>query len=146
MTNPRDSSQERRASGPSRPSKATGFGAGLHDESEPFSSNESMDRDEFLPVDDETTVASEGTKDYDDREPRSKRRRGRGRGKGKERGGDETEDTVNDDDAIVEVSKNTRIPSWQEAIGTLVAVNMENHQRNPGHGRGQRGRGPRRDR
>jgi hypothetical protein len=28
----------------------------------------------------------------------------------------------------------------------LVATNMENHQRNPSQGRGQRGRGPRRDR
>jgi hypothetical protein len=28
----------------------------------------------------------------------------------------------------------------------MVTVNMENHQRNPGNGRNQRGRGPRRDR
>jgi hypothetical protein len=91
--------------------------------------------------------------DLEDREARPKRRRGRGRGKRRDEDSPEREvsdrdsrEIESDDLSSTEGSRNTRIPSWQEAIGALVATNMENHQRNPGHGRNSRGRGFGRDR
>ena len=105
--------------------------------------------DSFELVDDQVEVEMEP-------ESRPRRRRSRGR-RSEPRSSENTEagsdprDSDEDRDSDIEdsnelVGKNSRIPSWQDAIGTLVAANMENHQRNQSQNRGPRGRGPRRDR
>jgi len=58
-------------------------------------------------------------------------------------------DDIGDDEAESQVDKNSHraIPAWEEAIGYIVAVNMESRAKNPksgpprGRGRGGRGRG-----
>ena len=135
--------------------KPTGFGAGLHDDDDEFGFRDEpilLEQEEFVTVDDDDLDASGSeiaVKDLDDREARPKRRRGRGRGRrsggvADEKG--ERGELDGDEDGSEVVSRNTKIPSWQDAIGTLVATNMENHQRTQSHSRNSRGRGPRRDR
>ena len=139
--------------------KPTGFGAGLHDDDDDFGFRDDpilLEKDGFVLIDDDDPDASGSeieVKDLDDREARPKRRRGRGRGRRSGRVGDEKGErsesgieSDGDEDGGEVVSRNTKIPSWQDAIGTLVATNMENHQRTQSHSRNSRGRGPRRDR
>jgi hypothetical protein len=153
----RDERREMPAHSKSIP-KPTGFGAGLHDDDDFGFRDEPilLEEKEFVLVDDDDLDASGSgieDKDLDDREARPKRRRGRGRGR--RSGGDADEkgerselgiESDGDVDGSEVVSRNTKIPSWQDAIGTLVATNMENHQRTQNHSRNSRGRGPRRDR
>lgn len=138
--------------------KPTGFGAGLHDDDDFGFRDEPilLEQEEFELVDDDDSDASGSeikVKDLDDREARPKRRRGRGRGRRSggvaDEKGERSELGIESDgdvDGSEVVSRNTKIPSWQDAIGTLVATNMENHQRTQSYSRNSRGRGPRRDR
>ena len=129
--------------------KPSGFGAGIHDDEFGFvdDSPEIIDSKEL--VDDQIDV---------DSEPETRPRRRRGRGRRSEprssensdagidpRDSDEDRDSE-DDDSNELIGRNSKIPSWQDAIGTLVTANMENHQRNQSQNRSPRGRGPRRDR
>lgn len=154
-------SSERRPSGAS-PSvaakKPSGFGAGIQDDdSFGFVDDSTEFQDDFVVLD-----ASDGddsgefvSPEISERETRPRRRRGRGK-RPETRGGDapdasvdprESDEDSDDDDSSELIGRNSRIPSWQDAIGTLVATNMENHQRNQSQNRGgQRSRGPRRDR
>ena len=101
------------------------------------------------------TDSDDSSRDLSERESRPRRRRGSGK-RSETRGNenlddaadprDAEEDRDSDDDSSELIGRNSRIPSWQDAIGTLVATNMENHQRNQSQSRGPRGRSPRRDR
>lgn len=156
--NPRTSSRDaahrddRRPASSHRPAKPTGFGAGVHDDDFSFNDEPTIEQDDFLLVDDDLDLPGEKSEvvETEEREARPKRRRGRGRGRRGERSTSENPDRVDSpdsDDVDDEIgARHTKIPSWQETIGTLVATNMENHQRNPNQSRGSRGRGPRRDR
>ena len=150
----RDASPERR---PAIAKKPSGFGAGIQDDDvfgfgdTPAHSSDDFESDDgHIEVDSDSVI----TRDSTEREGRPKRRRGRGR-RSEGKGGDSHDAVIDPRDAADErdnddssdfISKNSRIPSWQDAIGTLVATNMENHQRNQSQNRGPRGRAPRRDR
>ena len=154
----RDAPADRRPQTTSAPKKSSGFGAGIHDDDsfafvdEPIEAHDDFDFvGESAPSDTNEETASE----FGEREARPRRRRGRGRRSGSRTNDSEastdtraTDEDRNeeDDDSSDFISKNSRIPSWQETIGTLVTVNMENHQRNQSQNRQPRGRGPRRDR
>ena len=139
------------------PKKPTAFGSGIHeDDSFEFIENSSEILDDFELADDRVENDSDdsGSRETIEREARPRRRRGRGKRSeirdddadtlaGPE---DLDDDSKSDDDASELIGRNSRIPSWQDAIGTLVATNMENHQRNQSQNRGPRGRSPRRDR
>ncbi len=156
----REGNSERRP-GPSSPSvakKPSGFGEGIHDDDAfEFIDDSPKILDDFDVMDDreETDSDVSGSRDLPERELRPRRRRGRGQ-RSETRGNenadraadprDADDDRDNDDDSSELTGRNSRIPSWQDAIGTLVATNMENHQRNQSQSRGPRGRGPRRDR
>lgn len=139
--------------------KPSGFGAGIQDDDDfGFVDDLHEIEHEFEPVEDVADSDSdiELSRDSTEREGRPRRRRGRGRrsesrstegAEGPSSGRDPIEDRdLEDDDSSEFISRNSRIPSWQDTIGTLVAVNMENHQRNQSSNRPPRGRGPRRDR
>ena len=147
---------DRRPSPSNPPKKTSGFGAGIHDD-DSFAfvedTNESPIDFDFAPSSPSVESDEETVSEFGEREPRPRRRRGRGRRNGPRTNDGEpsTESRANDEDRIEEdddssdfISKNSRIPSWQETIGTLVTVNMENHQRNQSQNRPPRGRGPRR--
>jgi hypothetical protein len=154
----RDAPADRRPPTSSASKKSSGFGAGIHDDDsfafvdEPIEAHDDFDFVvESSPSDTNEEIASE----FGERETRPRRRRGRGRRSGSRTSESEAStDSLSidedrneeDDDSSDFISKNSRIPSWQETIGTLVAVNMENHQRNQSQNRQPRGRGPRRDR
>lgn len=138
--------------------KPSGFGEGIHDEDAfEFIDDSPKILDDFDVMDDlvETDSDDSGLQDLPERESRPRRRRGRGQ-RSETRGNEnldsaaeprvDDEDRDSDDDSGELTGRNSRIPSWQDAIGTLVATNMENHQRNQSQSRGPRGRGPRRDR
>jgi len=154
----RDAPSDRRPAASNPPKKTSGFGAGIQDDDsfafvdEPIESNDDFD---FVQDSQETEPNDETVSEFNDREAVPRRRRGRGRRNGPRSNDSEasTDSRAADDDRNEEdddssdfISKNSRIPSWQETIGTLVAVNMENHQRNQGQNRQPRGRSPRRDR
>jgi hypothetical protein len=135
--------------------RPSGFGEGLIDDEFPRDSSLDVDsNDDFVNMDDDMAEPDDRVEASatEETESRPRRRRGRGRGKRGDRdrvdSPDRAESPLEDesDDGTSATIRNTKIPSWEEAIGTLVTVNMENHQRNPGNGRNQRGRGPRRDR
>jgi len=155
----RDGNAERRP-GPSSPSiakKPSGFGDGIHDDDAfEFIDDSPTNHDDFEVMDDRLeTDSDDSSRDLSERESRPRRRRGSGK-RSETRGNenlddaadprDAEEDRDSDDDSSELIGRNSRIPSWQDAIGTLVATNMENHQRNQSQSRGPRGRSPRRDR
>ena len=154
----RDAPSDRRPPTSSAPKKSSGFGAGIHDDDsfafvdEPIEVHDDFD---FVGESAPSDTNEETTSEFGEREARPRRRRGRSRRSGSRTNDSEasTDSRSNDEDRNEEdddssdfISKNSRIPSWQETIGTLVAVNMENHQRNQSQNRQPRGRGPRRDR
>lgn len=154
----RDAPSDRRPSASSPPKKPSGFGAGIHDDDsfafvdEPIESHDDFD---FVGESAPSDTNDETTSEFGEREARPRRRRGRGRRSGSRTNDSEASTDARsidedrneeDDDSSDFISKNSGIPSWQETIGTLVAVNMENHQRNQSQNRQPRGRGPRRDR
>ena len=156
----RDGNTDRRP-GPSSPAiakKPSGFGEGIHDdEAFEFIDDSSKINDDFELMDDrlETDSDDSDSRDLPERESRPRRRRGRGQrseARGSENADsvadprDDDEDRDSDDDSSELIGRHSRIPSWQDAIGTLVATNMENHQRNQSQSRSPRGRGPRRER
>lgn len=135
--------------------RPSGFGEGLIDDEFPRDSSIDADpNDDFVTLDDDLAEPDDRVEPSaaEETESRPRRRRGRGRGKRGDRertdSPDRAESPIDDesDGGTSATIRNTKIPSWEEAIGALVTVNMENHQRNPGNGRNQRGRGPRRDR
>jgi hypothetical protein len=136
--------------------RPSGFGEGLIDDEFPRdSSMDSDSHDDFVALDDdlaEPDDRAEPSAAEEETESRPRRRRGRGRGKRGDRDRTDSADRAESpleeesDDGTSATIRNTKIPSWEEAIGAMVTLNMENHQRNPGNGRNQRGRGPRRDR
>ena len=147
-----------RPSSPTISKNPSGFGEGIHDDDTfEFIDDTSKIHDDYESLDDrvETDSDDSGSRDLAERESRPRRRRGRGQ-RSEARGNenvdipsdprDVDEDRDIDDDSGELIGRNSRIPSWQDAIGTLVATNMENHQRNQSQSRGPRGRGPRRDR
>lgn len=153
----RDGNTERRP-GPSSPAiakKPSGFGEGIHDDDTfEFVDDSSKIHDDFELMDDrvETDSDDSDSRDLPERESRPRRRRGRGQrseARGSENADsvadprDDDEDRDSDDDSSELIGRNSRIPSWQDAIGTLVATNMENHQRNQSQSRGPQSRGPR---
>jgi len=135
--------------------KPAGFGAGIAENDVGFDMpDDEMDaRDDFSivgEIDEEDVDVNEDVQD-EDSEPKTRRKRGRGRRGENSDARSESSSTDRDRNADAEdsrevVASSGRITSWQDAIGTLVATNMENHQRNPNQGRGPRGagRGPRR--
>ena len=139
------------------PKKPASFGIGIHeDDSFEFVHDSSEIHNDFDLDDDRVEADSDDSGSRETIELESRLRRRRGRGKRSEIRDenadtlagpqDSDEDRESDDDASELIGRNSRIPSWQDAIGTLVATNMENHQRNQSQNRGPRGRAPRRDR
>lgn len=114
-----------------------GFGSGIDDFEHDDAPEVRLDRDESIEGDE---VSSE------ERSPRKRRsrRRGKSDSKGEKASRRDEESTAEEDrEAIEAVASHGKIPSWADALGGLVAANMENHARNThSHGRG-RGRGGR---
>ncbi len=147
-----------RPSSPTIAKKPSGFGEGIHDDDTfEFVDDSSKIHDDYELLDDRVETDSDESDSRDLAERESRPRRRRGRGQRSEARSNENVDSVSDprdvdedrdidDDSGELIGRNSRIPSWQDAIGTLVATNMENHQRNQSQSRGPRGRGPRRDR
>lgn len=125
--------------------RASEFGAGIQDEI-PFSDiDDSQDSSNKY-----FDSSSEDEKEVDlpRSESHAKSNRRRGKRSNRDRQVEsESNAASRSDDTSEEVSRrNAKIPSWHDAIGSLITANMENHQRNQGSHRGSRGRGPRRDR
>lgn len=114
-----------------------GFGSGIDDFEQDDALESPAGREELLGSDE---VASE------ERSPRKRRSRRRGKSDSKgEKSSRRDEDSTAEEDreAIEAVASHGKIPSWADALGGLVAANMENHARSShSHGRG-RGRGGR---
>ena len=127
----------RREDGSVRDKEPAGFASGLDDFEQDDAPVSRRDHDDSLDSEDATG---------DDRSPRKRRTRRRGKGDAKgERSSRRDEDSTPEEDreAIEAVASHSKIPSWADAIGGLVAANMENHARGShSHGRG-RGRGGR---
>ncbi|AMV33886.1 hypothetical protein VN12_17285 [Pirellula sp. SH-Sr6A] len=122
---------------PVREREPAGFASGLDDFEQDDAPVSRRDRDDSRDSEDATG---------DERSPRKRRSRRRGKVDGKgEKSSRRDEDSTPEEDreAIEAVASHSKIPSWSDAIGGLVAANMENHSRgNHSHGRG-RGRGGR---
>jgi hypothetical protein len=153
-TNRDSRGDSRQRSSESKSTPKQGFGAGLSDDEVFFEDRDDRQldsRDDFVELDVEGEVAERPLDSDEKIDDRPKRRRGRGRGRRGERSKDDSTERSEgisedrNDDSDSQVSR-TKIPSWEEAIGALVAVNMENHAKNPGNHRHSRGRNPRRDR
>ena len=152
----RDASADRRPN-ETIAKKPSGFGAGIQDDDAfGFVDAPYEPIDDFEQVDERNEGDSDVAVSRDSSERESRPRRRRGRGKRADSKGSEGQEAANDprdaaddrdeEDSSDSITRDSRIPSWQDAIGTLVAVNMENHQRNQSQNRGPRCRGPRRDR
>lgn len=128
-----------------KPAAAQGFGAGIVDDIDD-DLDVSPVRDEFSDAGE--PVSEESREGRPDGERSSRRRRGRGR-RGDKRADKPAaasavdRDAVDDEDDSEEIiARNSKIPSWADTIGTIVANNMENHSRTQAtHGRGPRGGG-----
>ena len=147
----RDPKTDRRpnASSPSIAKKPSGFGAGIRDDdSFGFVDDVAEVLDSFEPAE-EVADAERESRPRRRRSSRSRRPEPRTREDAEAiidpRDSDADRD-IDDEDSGELVGRHSKIPSWQDAIGTLVETNMENHQRSQSQNRGPRGRGPRRDR
>jgi hypothetical protein len=165
----KSSSRHESGSPDARPTKASSFGAGIAPRETSRFDDFDSDRDDRFEsdsfeneVDSDRSAASKSSsansRDENETEERSRRRRRRG-GRGRSRDQDQDAEASNRDERSddretssdidpseddARLSRNIKVPSWNETIGVLVEANILNHQRAQSSHRGApRGRGRR---